>query len=154
MMSRYKCDSCGVVIYAPKDRIPYKCACGGHYMRIVEQEEQSLPAQGKQSVTAALRALLDAREARGIKTYGRSLETFNGRSSPHDLVEELIDGAQYALQWELEREEMIAVLKILADFYITKIVIHEKLSYATARAYAIVYPTQPQPAQPEPQSPT
>jgi hypothetical protein len=58
-------------------------------------------------VTTALRELLDAREQRGIATYGRSLTTHNGRVSPQDLVEELIDGAQYALQWELERSDLL-----------------------------------------------
>lgn len=71
--------------------------------------DQQMPTVGpkSRSVTAELRILLDARERKGIETYGRSLETHNGRSAPRDLVEELIDGAQYALQWELERADLL-----------------------------------------------
>jgi hypothetical protein len=71
--------------------------------------DQPLPTVDPRSrpVTTALRELLDAREQRGIATYGRSLTTHNGRVSPRDLVEELIDGAQYGLQWELERTDML-----------------------------------------------
>jgi len=68
-------------------------------------------------VTAALRILLDAREAKGVETYGCSLMTHNGRSSPRDLVEELIDGAQYALQWELERRDLLAEIARLQELH-------------------------------------
>lgn len=77
--------------------------------------EQPLPSAGGESVTRALMRLLEERERKGIETYGRSLETFNGRISPRDLVEELIDGAQYALQWEMERAELIAAGNALAE---------------------------------------
>lgn len=70
--------------------------------------EQALPVPGGESVTEALIAFLRQREAKGIATYGRSLETFNGRSAPRDLKEELIDGLQYAMQWEMERAELLA----------------------------------------------
>lgn len=65
------------------------------------------PDPRSRPVTSALRALLDERERRGIATYGTTLHTHNGRSSPRDLVEELIDGAQYALQWEMERADLL-----------------------------------------------
>jgi len=68
--------------------------------------DQSLPTTGKQSVTRLLMSLLAEREKRGIETYGKSLETFNGRDAPRDLVEELIDACQYALQWQTERKEL------------------------------------------------
>ena len=72
--------------------------------------EQPLPTSESksQSVTSALRKLLDEREAKGIATYGRSLQTHNGRDAVRDLVEELIDGAQYALQWEIERADLLS----------------------------------------------
>lgn len=69
--------------------------------------EQALPTEGKQSVTRALITLLEAREKRGIQTYGRSLETFNGRDATQDAVEELVDAAQYVLQWQIERQEIL-----------------------------------------------
>lgn len=69
-------------------------------------QEQPLPTTGHQSVTAALRALLDERERKGIETYGQSLMTFTGRSAERDLVEELIDATQYALQARMERQAL------------------------------------------------
>lgn len=80
--------------------------------------EQPLPGPGQQSVTRAVMALLEERERKGIATYGKSLSTFNGRVSPRDLVEELIDGAQYALQWEVERAELIAIIHDLTGVLI------------------------------------
>lgn len=73
--------------------------------------EQHLPQAGKQSVTQELMKLLLAREKKGIETYGRSLETFNGRSAERDLVEELIDATQYALQIKLERRVIMKVVE-------------------------------------------
>ena len=70
--------------------------------------DQPLPTTGKQSVTRLLMSLLAEREKRGIETYGKSLETFNGRDAPRDLVEELIDACQYALQWQTERLALMA----------------------------------------------
>lgn len=65
--------------------------------------EQPLPSAGRQSVTRAVRDLLDQRERKGVETYGTTLQTFNGRDAGRDLVEELIDGVQYAMQLRLER---------------------------------------------------
>lgn len=77
--------------------------------------EQPQPYAGRQSVTRALMDLLAERERKGIETYGRSLETFNGRDATRDLLEELIDGAQYALQWQMERAELLAEIKRLRE---------------------------------------
>lgn len=55
---------------------------------------------------AAVAPLLEARQAVGIRRYGRSLETFNGRLVHLDLVEELLDGAVYAHQASLERRQL------------------------------------------------
>ena len=70
--------------------------------------EQALPVAGGQSVTDALIELLRQRQAKGVATYGRSLETFNGRDATRDLKEELIDALQYTMQWEMERTQLIA----------------------------------------------
>jgi hypothetical protein len=75
--------------------------------------EQPLPAKGRQNVTALVRAMLDERERKGIETYGRSLETHNGRDAPRDLAEELLDGAQYAIQWGYERQDLLAEIAAL-----------------------------------------
>lgn len=62
------------------------------------------------TVTTVLRKmlprLLEEREQKGIETYGQSLVVFNGRSAFQDLIEELVDACQYALQLELERREI------------------------------------------------
>jgi len=75
--------------------------------------EQPLPRAGARSVTAAVRALLDERERKGIATYGRSLETFNGRDCLRDLAEELIDAVQYTEQWRLERAALRQAIRDL-----------------------------------------
>lgn len=72
--------------------------------------DQPLPTPGGQSVTRAVMADLAAREARGVATYGRSLETFNGRDAVRDLYEELLDASQYCRQWLMEREAILATL--------------------------------------------
>lgn len=70
--------------------------------------EQPMPKVGGASVTEAIIAFLREREAKGIATYGRSLETFNGRDATRDLLEELIDALQYAMQWRMERSSLLA----------------------------------------------
>jgi hypothetical protein len=84
-------------------------AKGGNVATRADEPRPALAARSR-PVTAALRRLLDEREAKGLATYGRSLTTWNGRPSPRDLVEEMIDGAQYALQWELERADLLEEL--------------------------------------------
>lgn len=66
--------------------------------------EQPLPTPGQASVTQALIAELQAREQKGIETYGRSLETFNGRDALRDALEEALDLSQYLKQALMERE--------------------------------------------------
>ena len=66
-------------------------------------------------ITKQLIKLLESREEKGIATYGGTLKTHNGRSSPQDVLEELIDGAQYCLQWIIERKD-----------YINEILMHRK----------------------------
>ncbi|HEU4751923.1 MAG TPA: hypothetical protein VFU47_02365 [Armatimonadota bacterium] len=90
--------------------------------------EQPLPVPGQVSVTDALIADLRARQARGIATYGRSLETHNGRSAPRDLSEELLDAAQYAKQWELERSDLLARIQVLEQRLLALVGRCEKLA--------------------------
>lgn len=72
--------------------------------------DQPLPQPGKTDVTEALIALLRERQQRGIETYGRTLETWNGRNSPRDALEEQIDSIQYTFQWCDERADLLAEL--------------------------------------------
>ena len=82
-------------------------------------DEQPRPTAGKQSVTAALRTLLDERERKGIATYGISLTTFNGRSALRDAIEESLDQTQYLMQEVMEREaletKLAAALRLLSS---------------------------------------
>lgn len=82
-------------------------------------DEQPLPTAGKESVTAALRTLLDERERKGIATYGNSLTTFNGRSALRDAIEESLDQTQYLMQEVMEREaleaKLAAALRLLSS---------------------------------------
>lgn len=64
---------------------------------------QPPPTPGRANVFDALIAELRAREAQGSRTYGRSLETFNGRDPLEDLMEELLDALVYLQQWRMER---------------------------------------------------
>lgn len=68
------------------------------------KKEQPLPTQGKQSVTDELIAFLRQRQEKGVATYGRSLETFNGRDAKRDALEESLDLNQYLFQMYLEEK--------------------------------------------------
>jgi hypothetical protein len=74
--------------------------------------DQPLPVAGGVSVTPVARAeflrMLLEREVKGVATYGMSLTTNNGRDVFRDLLEELIDAWQYAIQALLETEELAA----------------------------------------------
>lgn len=84
------------------------------FARVAELEGQlnntQPPALPSEPVTAAIRRLLDEREAKGIATYGRTLGTFNGRDSLQDELEEFIDGFQYRMQYRMERQRLDAHL--------------------------------------------
>ena len=79
--------------------------------------EQPNPTDGQANVTPVLRTLLidmlDARAAAGLERYGKPLQTHNGRDAERDLLEELIDAAQYAVQSRMEREDMHAEIEQL-----------------------------------------
>lgn len=68
--------------------------------------EQSDPIPGKQSVTQAVIADLREREQVGIRRYGRTLETFNGRNALQDAYEEVLDLAQYIKQVLMEDDAL------------------------------------------------
>jgi hypothetical protein len=66
--------------------------------------DQPLPTAGRVDVTPLVIADLQARTEGGIRTYGRPLQTFNGRSALRDAYEEALDLAQYLKQLLLEEE--------------------------------------------------
>lgn len=71
---------------------------------------QPNPLTGKTDVTpealTVFMDMLNKREKEGIATYGTTLQTFNGRDALQDLMEELVDAFQYAVQLKLEAEEL------------------------------------------------
>ena len=68
---------------------------------------QRNPTPGRENVTPRAREeflrMLAGREQVGIRTYGTTLQTFNGRDAIQDAKEELIDAWQYLVQIEMER---------------------------------------------------
>ncbi len=79
--------------------------------------DQPLPTPGQLNVQDALIDLIKERRALGIERYGRPLQTFNGRNAVRDLLEELLDGATYAMQVEMEIEQLKAERDALAAQY-------------------------------------
>lgn len=74
--------------------------------------EQPMPTGDGESVTPVARVLfgemLTARERKGIKTYGTTLRTHNGRDAVQDALEECIDLWQYLVQIRMERRSLDA----------------------------------------------
>jgi hypothetical protein len=68
--------------------------------------DQPLPTEGQENVQDRLLGLIKERRALGVQRYGRPLQTFNGRNAIRDLIEELLDGATYAMQVEMEQEAL------------------------------------------------
>lgn len=75
---------------------------------------QPLPTPGREPVTEQVIADLRARTEEGVRTYGRPLETHNGRSAKLDRYQELLDAAQYAKQDLLEEADLLRVLQPVA----------------------------------------
>lgn len=66
--------------------------------------EQPPPKPGREAVTPRLIERLQERAARGLATYGRPLETGNGRDALADALDECLDMAQYLQQAIMERD--------------------------------------------------
>jgi hypothetical protein len=84
--------------------------------RAGREGDQALPAPGVESVFAEVRRRLDERESVGVRRYGASLQTFNGRDACRDLEDELLDGLAYATQLRLEHRAVVEALLVLAGF--------------------------------------
>lgn len=66
--------------------------------------DQPPPQPGTTPIFPLVIADLQAREAKGIATYGRSLESWNGRDALWDAYEEALDLAVYLRQVIEERQ--------------------------------------------------
>lgn len=74
--------------------------------------DQPMPTPGRTDVAPIargrfLRMLLE-REAKGVQTYGTTLQAFNGRDAIQDALEEAIDLWQYLVQISIEHTELTA----------------------------------------------
>lgn len=78
-------------------------------------DEQPAPRPGYSDVfglaEVMLPSLLKERRERGLRTYGRPLETWNGRDAVRDALEEILDAFLYVLQEALEREDLVETMK-------------------------------------------
>lgn len=99
-------------------RYSRECRAVAQPERAGREGDQPLPAPGAASVFAEIRRRLEQlfgeREATGVRRYGRSLETFNGRDAFLDLEQELLDGVAYATQARMEHQAVVAALITLA----------------------------------------
>lgn len=64
--------------------------------------DQILPVSGHEDVFEALISLLRERQQTGIRRYGHSLQTFNGRNVLRDWFEERLDEEAYFMQLLLQ----------------------------------------------------
>lgn len=56
-------------------------------------------------VRARFLEALEAQEAKGVETYGRTLSSHNGRDAALDAWEELVDFAKYLTQLQTEHDD-------------------------------------------------
>jgi len=72
---------------------------------------QPMPKPGSTNVTPRAREdfprRLDARERKGVETYGTTLQTFNGRDATEDTLDELIDAYQYVVQIKIQTAQLV-----------------------------------------------
>ena len=73
--------------------------------------QQPLPVDGDENVTDWLVEQLRERTRRGIETYGKPLQTFNGRDALWDAFEEAMDLCQYLAQALMERNHITEALQ-------------------------------------------
>lgn len=78
---------------------------------------QPNPQPGIGDVTGDLIRFIEERRQKGIATYGRSLQYFNGRSSLQDALEESTDMPQYLLQLKGELANVLEILERSNETY-------------------------------------
>lgn len=78
-------------------------------------DKQEMPGPGQQDVALALKERfvqwIDQRTAQGIETYGRALQTHNGRKAVVDMLQELLDFCQYQQQRLMELEATLELVE-------------------------------------------
>lgn len=73
-------------------------------------QQQPSPQPGRADVSPVARQrfleTFDAQEQAGVKTYGVTLQTHNGRDFGRDAWEELVDLGKYITGLEMERDDL------------------------------------------------
>lgn len=90
-----------------------------------------MPQPGHADVHGAFVRLVEERYVRGLATYGRPLETFNGRDALRDAIEEAIDLGKYLTQAWLEQRALAVRLADL-EAQVNRL-IDERAQYETTR---------------------
>ncbi len=80
---------------------------------------QPMPCPGQEDVLPEVvqrfnRDIL-ARDRQGRITYGRGLQTWNGRDAGQDAWEELLDALQYLCQLQLEYADLVEENRVLRE---------------------------------------
>lgn len=89
--------------------------------------EQPMPTEGKQDVYTKVLEFLAVRRKKGIETYGRPLQTHNGRNPLRDMLEETADQLNYNMQIVLELQDIEPALKLASEGLIEKAKQYDRL---------------------------
>lgn len=65
--------------------------------------------------TPQIAALIDAREAYGIVKYGQTLMTDDGRDTPTEVANELLDTLAYLAKWKLQHRDSHVFVRQAVD---------------------------------------
>jgi hypothetical protein len=68
-------------------------------------QDQQMPKDGMHDVFSRFHEYIEQRRAKGIATYGKPLQTFNGRDPLRDRLDEQLDALAYTMQEIMEREQ-------------------------------------------------
>lgn len=114
---------CGIVCHAKGPKYGRACVrvfghsglCEFEAMPLITSVDLSQPPPitntSSSPVAPIVDTLISTQRAKGLETYGTELMTNNGRNAPMDAAAEAFDFMNYAVQWHLEREELLEKLE-------------------------------------------
>jgi hypothetical protein len=80
-------------------------------IKVALKDLKQAPMLGNQAQAIdTLLKMVEAKEEAGVKKYGASLETWNGRDPLQDAMEEQVDWMDYMVQARIERADMIELI--------------------------------------------
>lgn len=100
--------------------------------------DQRLPSGGRECIQDVIIADMQESKRVGLKRYGQTLMTFNGRKGFQDIAEEARDLHVYTAMMQREgqatREQLIEVLdEIIFDHEMTELVVDRVMGWVMAR---------------------